>query len=144
MFVKQGGRVMDELFKKICQLSYIDQILLVILCVSLLLKLINGIFLYAVAWFFEHKKGQGICKFLIDNQKSEKCSNLIYASKYFIQQRNICARKDCPGYRSKSVHVNDILQSHWLLSLLTVLVNWGIQLPSVLLIIRTLLEVNSK
>ena len=135
---------MDELFKKICELSLIDQMLLTVLCISLLLKLIKGIFLYAVAWFFEHKKGEGMCKFLIDKQKSEKCSNLIYASKSFIQQGNICARKDCPGYRAKVGNVSDMFQAYWLFSLVTVLVNWGIQLPSVLLIIRTLLEVNSK
>jgi len=135
---------MDELFKMFCKLSCVDQILLIVLCVSLLIKLLKGITLYAFAWFFEHKKGSGTCRFLTDNQKSGECTNLIYAQKNFKQQGNICAQKDCPGYRAKRIHANDIFQTHWLFSLLGVLVDWGIQLPSVLLVIRTLLEVHPK
>lgn len=136
--------MINELFNKFCELSGVDQILLIILCISLLLKLLRGIFLYFVTWFFEHKKGNGTCKFFLDNKKSGECVNIIYASKYFVQQGKICAHRDCPGYRAKAIHANDIFQANWLFSSIAVLVDWGIQLPSILLIIRTLLEVNSK
>lgn len=135
---------MNALLIKLQSLSTIDQILLIILCISLLLKIIKEIVSYALTWFLEHKKGSGACKSLKIDQKDVKCSHPLYAEKNFQQHGNICSHKDCPGYRSKDIETNDIFKSHWLLSIIIVVVDWGIQLPSVILIIRTLLEVTNK
>lgn len=47
---------MNALLIKLQSLSTIDQILLIILCISLLLKIIKEIVSYALTWFLEHKK----------------------------------------------------------------------------------------
>ncbi len=80
--------------------------------------------------------------FLTDNGETGKCENLFFSKAHFKNHGNICISKDCPGYHTAGIRAEEIIQTKVSLSLLSIFADWGIRLPSVLLIVRTLLEVN--
>lgn len=125
-------------------LSAVDQWLLIILGISLVLKLLRGFSAYCFTWYLEHNKGTEKCKFLTDNGKTGRCDNVIFNKTHFKDHGEICKNKKCPGYRSVGIKTNEIIQTHWVFSVLSLFSDWGIQLPSVILIVRTLLEVKSQ
>lgn len=134
----------NQLVKVFAELSIVDQLLLIILVVSLILKLLRGFSACSFKWYLEHIKGTEKCKFLTDNGRSGKCDNLIFCKTYFKNHGDICKSKKCPGYRSSGTKTDEIIQTHLFFSALSLISDWGIQLPSVILIVRTLLEVKSQ
>lgn len=135
---------MAELTKRFSALSTVDQWLLVILGICLSLKLIKGLGSYFYKLFLEHNMGQGKCRFLNDSNRIVRCDNPRYNRSQFEDHGNICNGNNCPGYRVNGINISEIIQTNKILSVLSIICDWGIQLPSVLLIVRTILEVKAQ
>ena len=131
-----------SILDKFCALQLLDQVLFVILVVSLSAKWIGEI----IAWIIcrrmnSDKTYVGKCIHL-DSQRVDNCSIPTFKKKHFINQR--CNKKACPGYRVWNYTIDEIKQIYRIPFLALTFLKSVSELSSVILIIRTLLLSVSK
>ena len=125
---------------KIASLQLFDKVLLGIVVISLILNIIKEIVITSVNEHLRKIPGTK-CRFLYRNEQGKyTCINEFYNHRYFEENGGICSQSSCRGYYSNT-NIEDILSTHWIYPYLSVSISVISQLSSVVLIIRTLLEV---
>lgn len=128
-------------------LETIDRTLLIVLAFSLLLKLGKDI-----VWLILRNPRQlfrsedhGQCYYLIDERGVYKCCNPFYCNSFMANGQK-CPKRRCKGYYVPQIaeRVSSAIENNRPISIIFALIDWVANLTSVILIIRTLLEVNTK
>lgn len=118
-------------------LALLDQILFIILVVSLLAKWIGDIVVWVICRKLNTDKTHvGKCIYL-DSQQEDNCSIPTFEKKYFKNRH--CNKKSCPGYRVWNYTIDQIKQIHRVPFWILTFIKSVSELSSVILIIRTLL-----
>lgn len=137
LFKNRGDPMIVSILDSFNALELLDQILFIILVVSLLAKWISEI----VAWVIcrkinTDKTHDGKCIYL-DSEQKDKCSIPFFQKKYFKNRH--CNKIKCPGYRVRNYTIDQIKQIYrvpfWILTFLKAVS----ELSAVILIVRTLL-----
>ena len=135
--------------KYLTNIDLFDCILLLILAITLVLKLARDIIVPHYIRYLEYASDRE-CRFLIQNNEGDFwCENLRYYKRHFAKSGR-CPRqrkKKCPGFRAlgasdkngEVIKGEDIFYSSPAVSIFMSIIDWIIQLSTVLLVIRTLM-----
>lgn len=131
----------EQLTCMVSKLHTIDRVLLYLLGFAMAAKLIAALSVSLLSWRIVDSSSERPCQSLgKDSTGKYTCQNTFYKKRNFDHTKR-CPRNQCHGYQPEGVNAKEIIDSHRLLKVCSIIIEWVIQYSSAILVIRTLLEV---